>query len=543
MSQGRSTTPIPTRKQKLPDLNKKIKLLLTRMVAARCYELIGGSDINEAKQLSEIQKAFHGSENYGSQLALMLTGLKVYEPVMEKRDVYNTGASDDTNVPFAVARPFILGHTDWVVNENLTKEKLSLTYIQNKQKPTSKPNVLLSGRTLATYAKAERAGAKKITSLMLEAVKEKILQKEANGEYGYASGKNREDLCHFLRLRMENWQAYNGPSGDDDGDADGSNNTDNVDEEPPTPDAANVLIDAVAELDWDTTNKKAASELIFEACTSKCVKVSFKGEAKSVKTDIFKFICTEDNPTATDVLSDFVRKNELVSDDYDETALAAASAYFSAEKGATPLDETKLPSYADDYYPVGWGLFWLQGPLSPRKYRLDILQVSDVRTSSDQEKDKDCGRKKHRESEKKLKDAERSTGAANGSGRGVTYRDKKDRALIAQQQEKQDQHAFMSALAKITTILKSLESSRDNKMMMASEWRLGGNMDKWSEYMLQAESLEIAIAAKREEFNKLHQKSSVTTSHVDSFLSVETKPTSAKKRKAVESSGNDSDSE
>lgn len=521
------------------------------MVAARCYELVSATDLVKEKQYTEIYKAFHGSENYGSQLTLMLSGYGIYEKVTEKRDVFNTGVSDGTNVPLVVARPFILDDAKWVVNENITKEKMCRTYVKNKnseQGPNAKPNPVLSGRTLQKYAVKERAGAKKITSLLLEALKEKILQREGNGEFGYASGKNRDDLCHFLRLRMKNWKVFNGPSGDDDadsdadGDADGAKDTENV-KETPTPDAAKVLIDAVAELDWDTTDKKAATELIFQACTSKCVKVSFKGEAKSAKTDIFKFISTEDNPTAADVLYDFVRKNDLVSDDYDKTALAAALAYFSAETGPATSDETKLSPYDDDYYPEGWGLFWLQGPMSPRKSRLNILSISNVTSSADQEKEKDSGRKNYRDKEKKLKDDERSTGAANGSGRGVTYRDKKDRALIAQQQEKQDQHAFISTMAKITTLLKSLESSRENKMKMASEWRLGGNMAKWGEYMLGAEKLEEEIAAKREELKNLEQKSSATTSHVDSFLSIGTKPTSAKKRKAVESSDSDSDSE
>lgn len=59
--------------------------------------------------------------------------------------------------------------------------------------------------------------------------------------------------------------------------------------------------------------------------------------------------------------------------------------------------------------------------------------------------------------------------------------------------------------------------------------------------MLEAEKLEEEITAKRKALENLKQKSSATTtSHVAAFLSNGTKPTSAKKRKAVESSNNDS---
>ncbi len=492
---------------------------------------MGMKDLTGTLQMGEMAKLYFGSDNTASQLDVFMERLQPYSSMFEQKDVYGTGASNVTDTPFVIASPFSVEGTDWVIKGNLTKENLSKTLLPNKKHKKEK-NPKLTGRTLLKKATDEIKGAKKIVSLVPEAVKEKILADQVNGEYSYASGKSEEDLIYFLRMRMYNWHLYNGPSGV-------------ANDKPSTPDAAKVLIEAVNALEWDLSDTKAAARLFFDACTTGSVKVSFPGTETSSLMDIYSFIVAEDNPSPADLLREFVKRNGLSSGECEEDALALASEFFSAE---TTSDGMKMKSFKKDWYPDGWCLFWLQGPLSkaPKKYRVNILKLVD--DSIEEEKDEDSGRKKHRDNEKKAKDEDRRSGAANGGDRGTAYRDKKDLAVIAQQQQKQDQNTFLSKMAKMTTVLKSLESSRENCMKMAAEWRLGGDMDKWKTYMVEAENLEKTIATKRSELDKLEHKKS-TTSHVDSFLSIGTKftsasqPTSAKKRKAVESTDVDSDSD
>ena len=466
-----------------------------------------------------MHKLYHGSDNIKSQLQLMMAGMQLYEKVLMRKDVYGTGLSNASDTPFVIASPFSVEGTDWIVGDNLTERSLAVTYLPKRT--LDNKNTEMTGRTLLSRAKDENKGAKKIVSLVKEAVKEKILEEQVKGEYTYASGKKEADLIHFLRVRMKNWDLYNGPSGK-------VNN-----QQPPTPDAAKVLIAAVESLDWDTSDIKKTTELIFNACTTGSVKVVFKSSDSSSKKDIYSYINAECEPSSTDVLYEIVNKNDLDSDEYDEDALSAASAFFSAESNS---DGMKLQSYADDWYPSGWCLFWLQGPLSkaPKKYRINIIELVDGSTP-DQGKEKGSGRKKHRENEKKLKDDERSSGAANGRGRGISYRDQKDLALIAQQQKRQDQTDFAAKMTKIGAVLRSLEKAREGAMQMATEWRQGGDLTEWRVYMKKVEMHDTKIEEKRSELEKLEQQSSGGASHVDKFLSIGTEPTSNKKQKTDDS--------
>ena len=71
--------------------------------------------------------------------------------------------------------------TKLIAKDNITEDLLRRTYIN---KPTH-----LSGRTIVNYAKEATREAKKMLSLVDEAVKARILEKNG-GEYSYPSGKN-----------------------------------------------------------------------------------------------------------------------------------------------------------------------------------------------------------------------------------------------------------------------------------------------------------------------------------------------------------------
>ena len=515
-----ATTQSPTPpKQKLLPFNKSIKLRLQGVMAARAKQLMGGKDLNVKMQGEEMEKFYHGNPNIVSQVTMMLTSIRGYENMFERKDIHNTGASNKDSFPLVLASPFNVDNSDWVIGGNITKHNLSQTRLQGAGE-------LLTGRTLLSYANAEIREAKKIVSLVPEAVKEKILEPPVDGEYNYASGKKEEDLIHFIRVRMKNWDVYNGPSGGTDKTVQPDVDCDSY--------IANVLVDAVEELDWDLSNVEAiktAAVQIYNACTSKIVKVSFAADEAKAKRDIFQYIISsEGDPSPTDVLYEIVSKNNLDSDVHDADAMAEAVKYFRHKSSSS--EESKLKSYQLTEYPKGWCLFWLQGPLSPRKCRLNILALDDG-SKEDVPKEKNSGRKSHRDNEKKAKDKERNTGAANGEGRGVAYSSQRDLAMVAQQQRKQDQTDFVSKMAQITTVLTSLESTRESTMKMASEWRLGNKLDKWEEYMNKAADLNTEIIDKRNELDQLERHTSAT-SHVDSFLAIGTDDSganSAKKRK------------
>jgi hypothetical protein len=87
-----------------------------------------------------------------------------------------------------------------VVGSNLT-----LTIIQ----VSCVAMVLLSGSTIRTFSLETIREAKKMLSLMDEAVKSKILKK-VDGEYEFDSGKGMSDFIDFIFYQMFNWQYYNG---------------------------------------------------------------------------------------------------------------------------------------------------------------------------------------------------------------------------------------------------------------------------------------------------------------------------------------------
>jgi len=481
---------------------------------------MSGNDLDAKDQCKELEKVYHGNDNIGSQVKLLIAGMGIYEPMFIPQDVHRTGSSNVSELPLVLASPFNVDEEHWVLKENITAQLLSHT---NKKEGGT--GTLLTGRNILKYSQNNNREAKKILSLVPEAVKAKILERPVDGEYAYASGKNVGDLIHFLRLRMKNWDVFNGPTG-------ATIVNDKSNDNPPH--TANVLIEAVNDLEWDTSSdneRKTATGLIYNACTSGSVTVAFKEAKSSALKTIFSYIAAEGDATAADVLYEIVNKNELASDDYDADEVKEAVEYF---RRISNPEQTKMKSYKKHFYPLGWCVFWLQGPLAPRKNRLNILELDD---GTDRKKEDNSGRKNHRENEKKLKDDERSTGAANGGGRGIAYRDQKDLALIAQQQRKQDQHDFVAKMAQISTVLKSLEATRESTMKMASEWRLGGDMDQWRNYMNKVESLGMQIESKRNELDVLEHRTRDDTSHVDSFLSIgtdtsgtkstATKPTSA----------------
>ena len=86
----------------------------------------------------------------------------------------------------------------------------------------------VSGRTIRKWALTCICQATKMLTLVDEAVKEKILERQGD-EYGYMSGKNESDFVDFLCYRMYHWKVFNGASGDDDTNVNGEETSDKKD--------------------------------------------------------------------------------------------------------------------------------------------------------------------------------------------------------------------------------------------------------------------------------------------------------------------------
>jgi len=177
-------------------------------MASRCRQLISGNDLDAKDQCKELWKVYHGNANIGSQVKLLIAGMGIYEPMFIPQDVHRTGSSNVSELPLVLASPFNVDEEHWVLKENITAQLLSHT---NKKEGGT--GTLLTGRNILKYSQNNNREAKKILSLVPEAVKAKILERPVDGEYAYASGKNVGDLIHFIRLRMKNWDVFNGPTG------------------------------------------------------------------------------------------------------------------------------------------------------------------------------------------------------------------------------------------------------------------------------------------------------------------------------------------
>jgi hypothetical protein len=55
--------------------------------------------------------------------------------------------------------------------------------------------------------------AKKMDSLLKDAVRARVLEKTANGEYGIPSGRNEDDFDNWMLKKMFNWDKLFGASG------------------------------------------------------------------------------------------------------------------------------------------------------------------------------------------------------------------------------------------------------------------------------------------------------------------------------------------
>ena len=144
---------------------------------------------------------YHGTGAIVSQISKFLQGADKYGNIWVKEDT--------PDGPMTVMPEYLHRQVDKVLitGQNITPQSLENTYATNAGR--------VSGRTIRTWAIACICEAKKMLTLVDEAVKEKILQREED-EYEYRSGKNESDFINFLLYRMYHWKVFNGATADED---------------------------------------------------------------------------------------------------------------------------------------------------------------------------------------------------------------------------------------------------------------------------------------------------------------------------------------
>lgn len=182
---------------------------LKRCVSVESVRLFSDKDLNAKQQEKKGAEFYHGFGPVASQVQRFIQGKGIYS------NLFDTEPTPSGNGQTLILREDLHHEPGkrMVVGSNLT-----LTQMQ-----TSRGNLLMSGRTIRNYAQETIKEAKKMLSLLDEAVTSKILKK-VDGEYEFDSGKGMVDLVEFIFHRMYHWKHYNGATvnGDEVNGADGT---------------------------------------------------------------------------------------------------------------------------------------------------------------------------------------------------------------------------------------------------------------------------------------------------------------------------------
>ena len=167
---------------------------IKKYLSAETCLVFADDDLTLNQQKSEFFKHYHGEGELVSQVDLFIARRGMYADISEPIDTQGGRVFVLPEYLHRLPKKLIYGR-------NLKAATLMKTY-----KNSSTP---LSGRTGCSYAKEVTREAKKMLSLVNEAVREKIIIKDSV-EYGYYSGKNQGDFIDFILFRMYNWKKLHG---------------------------------------------------------------------------------------------------------------------------------------------------------------------------------------------------------------------------------------------------------------------------------------------------------------------------------------------
>ena len=200
MSTFVSPAPEKARKyDKVPDaLFKEIK----RVVAVESVVQFKDVDLNAKMQEKEAARYYHGDNSVVSQVEQFISGRGVYSEMWVTN---STVAGSARVIPESLHRQH---RQVFFAKKNITADLIHRASMNN--------GIRVSGRTIRNNAQLVTKQAKKMLTLIDEAMEEGLLEKKG-GEYDFPSGKKEINFIEFLLYRMFNWEKFNGASGKDTG--------------------------------------------------------------------------------------------------------------------------------------------------------------------------------------------------------------------------------------------------------------------------------------------------------------------------------------
>ena len=145
--------------------------------------LIADQDLAVKQQEKKAAEHYHGSGPVMSQVQRFVEGKGIYSNMFEMEP------SPNGNGQTLILRDEL--------HRELGKRMVVGTNLTLMQVQTSRGMLLMTGCTIRTYAQETLREAKKMLSLLDEAIYCKILKK-VNGEYEFNSGKEMVDFVDFI---------------------------------------------------------------------------------------------------------------------------------------------------------------------------------------------------------------------------------------------------------------------------------------------------------------------------------------------------------
>ena len=404
------------------------------VVCFETFNMIASKDMRKPQQEETCFHNYHGDgELTMGQAAKFIKGMDVYA------SMWSTEQTKFGERQIIHERLHQQSGKMLVAGDNISEHLIRKTYALKSNKE------ILKGPTIISKAQAALAGAKKMAAMLLDAVKDRVLDKEPGGEYGFPSGRNEDDFDHWLIKRMYNWETRFGPTGQNTGAPKNTRNGDGGDEE------SNEEVDG----DDDAYNNADAEN-----------KNDTNGEDSE----------EDDNVE--------LEPHEVFPSDDLPTKSSGGDINTSDANGNMDRDPP------NDFLPKGWVLFKTRGPMSfPLKNRLDFF-AEEYAFGSGKKNKKENGRNHYRQAEHADKAKVRDHAYNNPNGtlnpkevRGVGAENRKFAVRTAQRDALLLNQQYENELVKYTTLLRTLGGQRDHQLNMAEQYTKMGCTEKAMECM------------------------------------------------------------
>ena len=429
--------------QREPKFNFGLINEIRSVICVESFNMISQKSMKVPEQRDSVFKLYHGESEIMGQAEKFIKRMSVYANMWE---VEETKGGNRYIIPERLHQQYgkVL-----VSGDNITDSLIKRLYEKNSEE-------LLTGAAIISTAKEAVKEAKKMHGLLKTAMKEKVLEKQENGEYTFPSGKSEDDFDQWMLTRIFNWDKYYGPSGG--------------------------TLGASSSVAGDSTISKTLST----------------PEAMTTRDENNNLLTVPEGETLNNGNGN-IGDND---DDDDDNNLPVPTNIFGGV-------ETNPSSVADDdsvyggdlspplnYVPKGWVLFKTRGPLSwPIENRIDLFsdRYSDGKRSV--KNGRDHFRKEQLKEKAQKRDYNYDSASTNSRDvRGVGVEHRKFAVRAAQIDAELSLQQFEADLLRVNSVLKSKQSQRDSHMELVKlHIALGETEEAKKELALAKESMtEIA---------------------------------------------------